>query len=417
MVLMKGETKREDIVKTFLDKGFQLDPKSLEFFLKNADKITTFFAESDKIKPKPAIITIDFLSRLFKKQEVKQGIGVIRDFIPRKRKTKEGKFSVEDHAHFFNNRYDRLRGILTGRTSLSNLLSINKITQRTKKFSIVAMVTSIDRQGSSLVVEDKTGQLTVNFLKELSDDFNQIVCDEVVGLVCESSVSGFNARRIIWPDVPLKRSVKRAKEDVHCLFISDLHMDSKKFNKDSYKKFMEWLERTKTKFDKFYIFILGDVSTKMQDIKKFFSTLPPNSRKIYLNGEIDPETGEVNSNVIKISSPSIINVEGTTFLLLHGNLLANYADVWGDASPEQIMVNLLRKRNLNPTIDFTKTIYDEDPFILDVIPDVFACGHFHRPGALNYKGTTIISNGSFISDPTFFSINLKTREINKLSFA
>jgi hypothetical protein len=33
---------------------------------------------------------------------------------------------------------------------------------------------------------------------------------------------------------------------------------------------------------------------------------------------------------------------------------------------------------------------------------------------MNYKGTTVISLGSFVGKPVFFSVNLKTREVRKI---
>jgi DNA polymerase II small subunit len=255
-----------------------------------------------------------------------------------------------------------------------------------------------------------TGELVACFQEKNLSLLDQTVLDEVIGLVCEAGGDGIVVSNIIWPDIPLKRDVTQAKEDVFCLFISDLHMDSEKFNHESYKKFLSWLNQVK--YDNFYIFVLGGVSSKISDMKDFFSKLPEKSERIFLRGEDDPEF----SDMLNITDPSLIKIDNITLLLSHGGFLEKYSKIWPNLQPEKIMLNLLKKRHIDPVFDSCTKIFDQDYFVLDTVPDIFASGHLHSPGILNYKSTTIISNGSFLTQPIFWIINLRTRETFKLDF-
>ena len=393
---------QQEIVKLFLNKGFQLDSPSLDFFSQDPNKITFFLEEIGKSAAKPSTITLDVVKSALRG---KTQIQVLKVF-PQEQK----KVTTEKAIQFFIDRYEKIKKILNGRLDLINLVSINKINSKSKKFSIIAMVKEKIPGTNSLVVEDMTGELVACFQEKNLSLLDQTVLDEVIGLVCEAGGDGIVVSNIIWPDIPLKRDVTQAKEDVFCLFISDLHMDSEKFNHESYKKFLSWLNQVK--YDNFYIFVLGGVSSKISDMKDFFSKLPEKSERIFLRGEDDPEF----SDMLNITDPSLIKIDNITLLLSHGGFLEKYSKIWPNLQPEKIMLNLLKKRHIDPVFDSCTKIFDQDYFVLDTVPDIFASGHLHSPGILNYKSTTIISNGSFLTQPIFWIINLRTRETFKLDF-
>jgi DNA polymerase II small subunit/DNA polymerase delta subunit B len=111
------------------------------------------------------------------------------------------------------------------------------------------------------------------------------------------------------------------------------------------------------------------------------------------------------------SLPVFLNIEDKIKLLLcDGKKLSSYKGVLGEKT-EEIMLNLLKKRHLDPVFSIEKIIY-EDLFTIDVIPDIFLSFDFGAPGLINYKGTTIISYGD--SEQMFWIVNLKTRENLKI---
>ena len=79
------------------------------------------------------------------------------------------------------------------------------------------------------------------------------------------------------------------------------------------------------------------------------------------------------------------------------------------------MVNLLKRRHLSPVVDFNN-IDSEDSYVMEEIPDIFVTNCSYRPCFKNYKGTTIICSGSFLTEPTFYLVNLKTREVIEKKF-
>jgi DNA polymerase II small subunit/DNA polymerase delta subunit B len=117
----------------------------------------------------------------------------------------------------------------------------------------------------------------------------------------------------------------------------------------------------------------------------------------------------------RITLPSLLEIGGVSILLMQGEFLENYQKIF-DVSPEAAAVNMLKKRHMNPTFEFNRKIYKDDPFFLDEIPDILVFTHFRKPGTANYKGTTVISNGSFSTEPIYWIINLKTRETIKINF-
>jgi DNA polymerase II small subunit/DNA polymerase delta subunit B len=214
---------------------------------------------------------------------------------------------------------------------------------------------------------------------------------------------------VIFPDVPLKREVKKSDDEIFCLFISDFHFESENFNKKYYENFLEWLR--KSNYPNLHIFVLGGISSKKDLVEEFFSQLP-NSVKIYMMDENDAEFSADHT----IKGPCLAKLDDVVFLLCSGDTLAYYIKLWDKLSVEKVMLNLLKKRHLDPIFTANKKIFNKDVLVMETIPDIFVSPHFHKPGELNYKGTTILSLGSFTQTPIFWLVNLKTREIIKVNF-
>lgn len=388
---------KRDIIKKFLGNDFQLDFASLEFFYNNQDKMDQFL-QKIKNKGAPYTISLNFIQSVLKEPQIK----ILKTFKKQKR-----KISVQEISNYLNRKYEKLRKILLKNPSLKNLISINKISTQTKNFSLIGIVEEKDEENNLIRIEDTTGEVSIYFNKS-SKYFQEIIPDDIIGLVCNKN-DEIRAEEIIWPEVPLKRIINKTKKDVYCLFVSDFHMDSKDFNKISYEKFLEWLN--KIRYDKFYLFVLGGISSRKDDITNFFDNLPNNSFKIFVKGKNDPD---VYVGDVTIKAPSLLKIENKlVFLVCSGSEIYKYIKIWKDLPADKVMLNLIRRRQFDSLFD--TEIYEEDS-VLDVLPDVFASGYFQEPKLLNYKGTTIISTGNFISKPIFWLMNLRTREINKVDF-
>ncbi|MEM7818993.1 MAG: hypothetical protein QW403_02510 [Candidatus Aenigmatarchaeota archaeon] len=386
---------RQEIIKEFLKNGFQLQPEALEYLLERKN-IKYYLEELKKLPNYPLIITTEIL------KEIESKIFYQIDILKTPKK-EEKILSVSDYTNFLSLKYEEIRKLLTKHFDLVNLISINKISQRTRKFSLIVMVKEKNEEEKSLVVEDFTGEQAVYF-ENLEEDFKFILEDEILGLVCEKEGERIFVKKIVLPDIPLKKEINKTTEEIFCLFVSDFHMDEKNFNKKSYEKFLDWVNNSYYK--KLYVFILGDISSKLEDIEKLFNNLPKNYSYTWLKGEIDPE------NKNSFLNPTSLKIEKSlNFLLLHPNF--NFPFSFTNIQPNKILLNFLRKRQI-PTS--SKEIYTNNPFLIDLIPDIVASGHFHIPSILNYKGTTILTTGSFLTEPTFWLVNLKTRETIKIDF-
>lgn len=396
--------KKQEIVDLFLGYGYQLDLDSLDYFYQTPSGIRSFLEKLGETKTKPKTITLEVVRAIVEKP----GLGVE---LVSGTEFKQTKNTVQDYVQYFTARYEKISKLLLKRLSLLNLMSIGKISPRTKNFSIIGIVREKDNDQKTVLFEDQSGELLVYFDDGHLEEFRQILSDEVLGAICEKKETVM-VKKIIWPNLSLKKNISKTAQDVYCAFLSDFHMDNGKFNKTAYDKFLDWVGSVKYK--KFYIFVLGDVSSKKDDIENLFSALPQSSFKIFLKGEIDPD---VEMWDLVLPNTSFIRLENSVSLLLcHGEFLTNYSNLWKSLSPTMVMLNLLKKRHINPVFEFNPKVYEHDPFLLDTVPDIFVSGHFHIPSLMNYKGTTIMTTGSFVASPSFWLVNLRTRETLKLEF-
>lgn len=386
---------KDEIVRIFLEKGSQLDKDSLDYFFQNQEAIETFLNKTDLKMP---TITKEIIEGIIKKPSVE---------ILKQKQKERTNYKVTDVSDYISKRYEKLHSLIIPKLENQSLVSINKIHPNLQKFSLVVVVNTKNFSEQSIEVDDHTGQTKI-FLKE--NDFGQIVEDEVIGIVCEQNSQRIFGNTIIFPDIPLKKEIAKSKEETYCLFISDFHFGHENFLSHSYEKFLEWFK--KQSYEKLYICLLGDTFTDGSDLEKILMHKTKNSVVISLIGDHDVK---IVADYV-LTNPATIKIENVTCLLFHGDFLKPYKNQFKNLAPEQLVLNFVKKRNINPTFDFNKQIFNEDPYSIDTVPDIIACGHFHKAGQLNYKGTSILTTGSFISDPIFWLVNLKTREIIKLDF-
>jgi len=376
---------RSKILKEFVGFGYQLTNDALGMLSKNPLIAEQFLKSVDK-KTVPATIDVAFINNFLNKDPL-------------------GKESLtpSDYTNMFVRRLDIIKNIFSEKKDLTNLISINKISPRTNKFSIIGMVKEKDENGKTILLEDQTGETTVQI--EDQSVLKEIIEDEVLGAVCENTDSGV-VGNIFFPDIPLKREINKTKEDNYCLFISDFHMDSDSFKKDSYDKYVSWLEKQK---EKLTIFFVGDISTNIKDVEQLLSDTPERHKFHFIKGEADPP--EVKS----LPSPYSFQIDDVNIFLIHNQNIDFYKSLWG--SMDKTLTTLLKKRHFDPLFTPEKTSNKKDVYILQKTPDIVVAAHSHIPSNTNYKGTTILSTGSFISQPIFWLINLRTREIFKQEFS
>lgn len=391
---------RQEIINMFLEKGMAIDPKGLQHFCEKPEQLGIFFEKIQSSETKPAIISMDVIKQLL--EETQKQVE-IRDM--KKHVHVEKTASVENISRVLIERYEKIQRLFAERADLVDTISVNRIGAQTKRFSLIVMVREKDEKNKELVVEDLTGETSVHVT---SPNFDLILCDEVIGLVCEKNDDRIDAVNIIWPDIPLKKEIQRTDGDVYCVFISGIGV-KQEFELGA-KHILEKIEQLRNK--QVYIFLLDDVDKNV--IEGFAKELPSNARLILIQ---KCEGGCDIGGAMAFPSPAFLEVgEKVKMLLCSGEQFSFYKESWKNRKPEEVMLNLLKKRHLDPLFRNEK-IFQDNIFVIDAVPDIFVAGNFGSSGMMNYKGTTMISCGDFSSERVYWIVNLRTRECIKTNSA
>jgi len=376
------------------------------------------------------------------------------------------KISAQNFINHFNSRYTSMKKILQQREQLNNIISINKIKTKTEKdkTAIIGLVYSKEdtKNGIMLTLEDPTGNIKVFFGKsklELYSRAKDIVLDDVIGITGSVGKNIIFANDVIFPDIPVTKEIKKSPIEEYAVFLSDIHVGSKKFLEEDFKKFINWIrgdigsEKQKSIASKVrYVFIIGDtvdgisiypsqkeelqIMTFKEQYKKlaeYLKLIPSNIKIIISPGQHDivplaepqfplpkeycKELYEL-PNLVFVSNPAMVNIasregfSGFDVLIYHGDSYSHYADVVESIRvqkqniserAEYVMRLLLQKRHLSPTYDASPHVPTENDYMfIDRIPDLFISGDVHRSAVFNYKnGITGILSSCFQSKTSF----------------
>ena len=387
--------KKEQIVDIFLKKGMSIDSKGLDYFYEKPEQIDIFLEKVKELKETPATVGVELIKNILVKFPIE--IEEIKTQISAKK-----IISVDDVSRTLVERYEKIKKIFSTRLDLVNPVSINKINPKTKRFSLVVMVKEKDEKNKTLVVEDLTGEMTID---GGNIDFDLILPDEVLGLVCEGN-GEIKAVSLLWPDIPMKRDIPKTEEGIFCIFLSNLHLEQDFDGKT--QKILKEIQQLNYK--QLLVFLFSESSNDKKTLENFIKKLPSDSRVIIIQKSTESLGVE---NAICFSSPALLNIDKKIRILLcDGEMFSTYKNIWVSKKSEEIMLNLLKKRHLDPIFALEKALI-EDQLIIDTVPDIFVSGKFNSPGMMNYKGTTIISCGSFSTEPVYWIVNLGTRECIK----
>jgi DNA polymerase II small subunit len=311
-----------------------------------------------------------------------------------------------------------------------------------------------------LTIEDDTGCIKALINKTKPSLFKMskdIMLDEVIGVVGVNGDNIIFVNNVLSPEVPTTKEIKKADTEAYALFLSDIHVGSKNFLDQDFKKFLKWInqdlgnEKQKHIASKVkYIFVLGDlvdgcgvypgqdkelsikdVKEQYQECAKLLRQIPKDIKLIMCPGNHDamriaepqlPFYKDFSEplydipNTTIVSNPSWVNIHssetfpGFDVLIYHGYSFDFYvAEVesirnqGGYNRIDLVMKFLLQKRHLAPT--HSSTLYvpdtDFDPLAITKIPDFFASGHVHKAAASNYRNITLISGSCWQSKTTF----------------
>lgn len=368
------------------------------------------------------------------------------------------KVEVEDFTGYFRNRLFKMKSILQSQPNLKNLVSINKISGDRQGFSIICIVSEkrVTKNGNILLdVEDLTGgmRVLINQNKpQIYKKAEEIALDSVIGITGSGNKEILFANDVFFPDSFLVEKKKSPIEE-YALFVSDVHYGSKLFLKESFNKFIDYLngkipntpEVEKIK----YLFLMGDIvagigiypeqerDLEINDLEEQFKGFAQLIDKIRKDITIIISPGNHDcvrlmepqpildkkfaeplynmKNVMLATNPCYVKIgekngfSGIDVLVYHGFSYPFYADnipflIQADAmnAPDKIMAYLLKNRHLAPTHSSNQYFpLAEDPLVIDKVPDIFVSGHTHKCGVSFYNNTLLISGAAWESKTDF----------------
>jgi DNA polymerase II small subunit len=475
-------------IKAFLEKGILISPEVVD----DPDLLKKLSQISEQHLKDVFLIDKSFLREkgLLKKEESDAPANFKILFSYDK---EPGKISLQDFVSYFNRRFESLSSILKQRQELQKITSISRIKAKKERETVafIGMIyeKSVTKNNNIMLsVEDVSGKINVlvsDKKKELYELAKDIVLDEMIGVEGVAAGNFILANQIFLPDVPLIKELKKSPEEEYAVFLGDPHFGSKVFLKKEFDEFIDWINQRKGSAEQKemaskvkYLTIIGDLvdglgiypgqedDLEIKDIKQQYDLFAQYLKKIPSSISIficpgNHDVGRISEpqppllheyakalreipNIVFLSNPSLFNIGATKdfpgfdILLYHGYSLIYYADnvpsirsKGGQKKSELIMKFLLQRRHLAPTHTCNQYIPDrnQDPLVIDRIPDFFITGHIHRVSVSNYKNITLL-NCSCWTDITEDQekrglqpqpgrvpiVNLHTREVKVINF-
>jgi DNA polymerase II small subunit len=358
------------------------------------------------------------------------------------------KGDVENFIAHFRNRFERISKMLRRSNAVPTveLADIKKHIDERARVVVFVTEKRETKKGNLLIeVEDLTGTFKVvisssKFNEKVMDKARMIILDDIIAITGKVLEPYLIAEDIEWPDLPVIREKKRAENDVAVAYLSDMHFGSRYFLDKYLKSFVDWLhgkgEAKELAGKVKYIAIAGDivdgigiypnqekeliVKDVFQQYKMFddfIEDLPdyievivaPGNHDAVRRGEPQPAISKeyIASNVTRVGNPSCFNIEGIKHLVYHGTSIDSMIASIPQTTythPEKVMVEYLKRRHLSPIYGGNLIIPENvDYMVIDEPPDVFHCGHVHKNGYTQYRGTLVINSGTF-QDRTDFQV-------------
>jgi len=492
---------RRKAIGTILEAGFQMESDAFKALMEvsSAGRLDPLVKEvlrvAGTVEPRPASISRDLVLRAAEHLDIsgknmetdQSGLGHGRRFAEDLESRLEvvsdptGKLgttgSFDDFLRYFRSRFDKMSLLFRQRMDTRNAGTISDALSggSNGRGQFICMVLDKREKGDRifLTVDDYEDEATVLVGQQNPTQYEiarKIVRDQVIYIQARKSAGPLLvAENIVLPEIP-DRKPAHANDEIYATLISDVHVGSKVFLEDEFRRVLSWLkgdigtpnqrevaERVK------YVLIGGDlvdgigvyprqeVDLAVPDIyeqyrlaAKFVSEIPEYMDVVLIPGNHDavrqalPQpaipkdfAGPVydSRKITSLGDPAEVRLHGVHFLLYHG-ILSGVPGL-DYQRPVEVMEYQLRARHLSPEYGKMTPIgpEQEDFLVVERVPDVFTSGHIHVSGAGVYRGTTIVNSGAWqgqtdyqkrmglIPKPGILPVvNLKTLEVKMINF-
>jgi len=516
-----SETKKlQKAIELTITAGYQLDKEAFEFLSKVSqlqdptEIMSKAIHKMGTLKEQPLFIGKEFLEQLVQLPEVKEELDTAifekpaetaqephltegkKPFHPYAKevaseiKTIDDPSSridscgtFEDYLSYFQDRFKRIEKLLRQRMDVRSAASIIDALKApaSTRLKIIGMITEKreSKHKILLTIEDLHASTMVlipeDAQKELLEKAHQLLLDQVICVsVVKTRSKLLIAEDLIFPDVAQKTQ-NGAQVPVYAVLTSDMHVGSKKFLRDSFNRFILWLNG-KYGDDRLreiashvkYVLIAGDIvdgigvypnQVKELAIKdvyeqyklaaKYLEQIPDYVDVIIIPGNHDAprkalpqpaisntflETLQEARNIYSLGNPCLTSLHGVKVLLYHGRSLDDIISTVPNMDaehPEKAMKLLLQCRHLAPVYGGKTMVSAEskDSLVIEQIPDIFHAGHIHVLGYCNYRGVLTVNSGGWQEQTDYMQrlglfptpgkvpvVNLQTFEVSVISF-
>jgi DNA polymerase II small subunit len=369
----------------------------------------------------------------------------------------------EGFKRLFRDRYSHLLEIAKQRPDSKNIAPIKSRAGegRERNYKIAGLLSSRNSRkggGVDIVLDDSTGSAKIFCSNEVADSALALPLDSLVVADVTTGKGGggqLYARELVLPDIPAKK-VTSASRRVYAVMLSDLHIGSKFFLADDFRRFLAWLNGKLGDLDIVerirYVIIAGDIvdgigvypgqeyqlsernlKAQYSVARDFLEQIPKHIKLLIIPGNHDPVRQALPqpavsadvagplydlANAVHLGGPATVKLDGVNFLIYHGrsldDVIATVPDLTYDR-PVEAMEVLLKARHLAPTYGKRTALSPElrDMLVIDPVPDVFHAGHVHTLDVGSYRGTLVINSGTFQSQ-TPFQANMGLEPISSI---
>ncbi len=373
--------------------------------------------------------------------------------------------NVEGFVQHFRDRLEKLKPKVRRLFDGEWVDSLRELAARAREeagvYCFAGLVTNVrgSERAQVLILEDGTGEVRVVVPKSKAPRaFEKVKREVAPGVVLgvkafvkvQRGTTAFVGDRygeILLPGEGARKTRKaRIEDDVRVVFIGDVHVGSKRFREDLFKRFIEWLNDPsdpvagKVK----YVMITGDIvdgigiypgqreeleildiDRQYERFARYLEEFPDWVEVVIIPGNHDairqalPQPSLRSSDpaqplteldgVHLPSNPALVRLHGELeVLMFHGQSLDDIILSRPDAEHDPNGVRTaaeacLRARHLVPMYGESVPIapLPEDYLVINRLPHVFAVGHTHIRALHHWRGCDVISTATFQEQTDF----------------
>jgi len=356
--------------------------------------------------------------------------------------------TAQDFLYFFRAKFKALSGILKQRHTLKP--------RPIKRLKYVALKSDVDvigmvrrkwttKNGHTAIeledLEEKAIAVMPKDKRELDGARDMLMLDDVIAIrATKVNNDLLIVKELFWADLPQKKR-KTIEKDVAIASISDMHIGSKLFLEQSFKKFLDWINgrigssEEKEEIGKIkYLIVNGDnvdgvgiypkqfdelnikdVREQYEEFSEYILRIPEYIEIFIIPGQhdavrwADPQPAvpkklvpglAKKKNIHLLGSPGWVDIEGFKTLIYHGSSLHDlFSSVSGldYKEPQNAVIELLKKRDLMPAYGLRQPYVPEkkDYMVISEEPDLVFVGDLHHSSYGTYRGTLIVNNSTW----------------------